>query len=144
MKNLNKRFLRGQRGLALLATLSLLVFLAMMINTVLRGNVTRRRYLQARQDSMVALCLAEAGVHEALHALGSNTVRASLRRPIRQGTFNVEWHPEKSTIDTYRILSTGTTYRDDPTSACKRITVRVHVRRRGSAPDLRVLSWRIE
>ena len=131
----------NQRGLALVTMLVLLAFLTMMIASVVKGNLVRRRYLQVRFNSTIALCLAESGVSEAAQAL-AGTQAGSASGRIGQGTFEVEWRPVTSETGVYEIISTGIACHDDPTSPRKRVTVRV--RRDRLTKRLSVLSWRVE
>jgi len=144
--------LGNRRGIALIATLALLIFLAAMMGAVFRANITQRRYLNVRQDSMAALCLAESGVQEALQALASNRVLSeaegkpeeSLRRAVGDGSFHAKRSPVPSAANVYEITSTGIAHPGDPVSPRKTIKVRVQVQRAGTSVGLRVLSWQQE
>ena len=144
MKRLREKARDHQRGLALVATLVLLMFLASMIAAVLKGNLNRRRYIEVRQDNIVALCLAEAGLHEALHTLAASPAAASLHGGNEQGVFDVECRIDGSAPDAYEIVSIGQAHRREEVSAGRTIRACVEVLPEGSTPRLRTLSWSAE
>ena len=88
---------RDERGFAMIATLVLFVFLTVMIAAVLKGNATRRNYLRTRRRQMIALCMAESGVQEALHALAARSPEiSSLARVVGSDRFEARWAPLKA------------------------------------------------
>ena len=136
-----------ERGMAMLATLSLFLFLTVMITAVLKGNITRRRYLRTRHDQMIALCLAESGIQEALHALGTGPAEdGSIERAVGRGRIETHWSKLKAGDETYELVSIGIARAIEPASARKTICVRVELQASAgeSASGPRILSWQIK
>ena len=145
--NMNMKGRRNARGFAMIATLVLFGFLTVMIAAVLRGNATRRNYLRMRRHQMVALCMAESGVQEALHALATRSPEIfSLERGVGSGRFEARWARVEGADDVYEIVSIGTAYAGESASAVKRVRVRVKLQDRGDGlpAAARTLSWCLE
>jgi len=144
--------MRGRRrqrehGMVMLATLSLFIFLTVMIAAVLKGNVTRRRHLRSRQDQMVARCLAESGAHQAIHALTTGRGDVSLlARAVGRGRFEASWRELEGASGAYEIVSLGVSRPRNPSSARRIVRVRVELGpRSGSAgAEVHVRSWGLE
>jgi len=134
---------RNERAFAMVATLSLFVILTAMIAVILRSNAGTRMHLKSRRNYMMALCLAESGVEEALHALGTDREKvAQIARTVGRGGFEVSWQAVEGMPGVYEILSTGFVG-PDHNVARKRLCVRAAVDDRNSLPPspVRVLAW---
>jgi hypothetical protein len=117
----------------------LTIFLTAMIAVVIRGNVAQRKYLRLRRSEIVALCLAESGVAEALRAIalqsGGNRIETAVSGSRR---FRVEWREERPGTRTYEILSVGINDTEDLAPARRTVRIRAQVPV-GLPPQ--VLSW---
>ena len=141
--NMGRNHRTNERAFAMVATLSLFVILTAMIAVILRSNAGTRMHLKTRRNYMTALCLAESGVEEALHALGSGRGRvAQLSRSVGRGGFEVTWQAVEGMPGVYEIVSLGSAGPAE-NLARKRLCVRVAVDNRPSGPPgpVRVLAW---
>lgn len=129
-----------QRGLALLSTMALMLFLTAMAVVVVRDNAVRRGHIRARQDHATALALAEAGVQQALHALAAGKP-AVIDGAVGRGRYHAEAVAEPEAA-VYLITATGNARPDMPNALPKRLTVRARITRDGGRPSVRVLSWK--
>jgi len=141
--NMGRNRRRNERAMAMVATLSLFVILTAMIAVILRSNAAARIQLKTRRDYMRALCLAESGVEEAVHALGSGRGGvAPLTGTVGRGGFEVSWQGVEGMPGVYEIVSLGFAGPAE-NLALKRLCVRVVVDDRNSSPPspVRVLAW---
>jgi len=117
---------KEQRGVALLATLCLFMFLSVMIAATLMGNATQRRFLRLRMDVIRAKINAESGLHEGLHAMAMGRGHGTLNRDIGAGGYDVEWAPEENAPEQRVLRATGISRRTEATAPRKtcRITIR--------------------
>jgi Tfp pilus assembly protein PilX len=128
-----------RRGIALVATLALIIFLSAMIAEVIRGNVAQRRYLRVRRSETVALCLAESGVAEALRAIARQSGENKIETADSGGRkFRVEWREERPGAHTYEIRSVGINDSEDLASARRTVKVRAQV---PVGQPARILFW---
>jgi type II secretory pathway pseudopilin PulG len=129
----------GRRGIALIATLVLLIFLAAMIATVLQGDVAQRRQVRLRRSQNIALALAESGVAEAIRAIarqsGENKIESGVSADRK---FQVEWHEAQGGAGAYEIRSIGINDSDALVSAHRVVRVRAEV---PPGQPARILSW---
>ena len=141
--NMGRNHRTNEGAFAMVATLSLFLILTAMIAVILRSNASTRMHLKSRRNHMMALCLAESGVEEALHAIGSGRGRvAHLTGAVGRGGFEVTWQAVEGMPGVYEIISTGFV-RPDDNIARKRLCVRAAVADRDSPPPspVRVLAW---
>jgi hypothetical protein len=128
-----------QRGIALIVTLALIIFLSAMIAEVIRGNVAQRRCLRLRRSETAALCLAESGVAEALRAIalqsGGNRIETTISVSRK---FRVEWREERPGTGTYEIRSVGINDTEDLAPARRTVKVRAQV---SADRPAQILSW---
>ena len=128
-----------RQGIALVATLALLIFLSAMIAEVIRGNVSQRRYLRLRRSAAVALRLAESGVAEALRAIARQSGESQIETADSGGgNFHVEWREERPGARTYEIRSVGINDTENLDAARRTVKVRVQV---PVGQPARILSW---
>jgi hypothetical protein len=128
-----------RRGIALVATLALMIFLSAMIAEVIRGNVAQRKYLRLRRSETVALCLAESGAAEALRAIARQSGENRIETADSGGRkFRVEWREERTGTRTYEIRSVGINDTEDLAPARRTVVIRAQV---PVGQPARILSW---
>jgi len=125
-------------GIALIATLALLVFLTMLVAVVIHGNLTQRKYVRLRQEEAQALCLAEAGVNEAIRAIARQGAEKTLERAAGAGAFRVRWQETQAGADICEVRAVSIADVEDENSTRREVTVHVQV---SPGRPARILSW---
>lgn len=125
-------------GIALIATLVLLVSLTMLIAVVFQGNMTQRKYIRLRQEEAQALCLAESGVNEAIRAIARQGAETTLERAAGAGAFRVRWQETQAGANIYEVRAVGIVDVEDADSSRREVTVHVQV---SAGHPARILSW---
>jgi hypothetical protein len=110
---------------------------SLILTAMLQHNATQRTALKRRQHATEALCLADAGIAEALHRLAATPAPGRLTRALGQGSCEVVWTAAPGAPGAWDILSTGLHRGPNPASVRRSIRARAVVAPAG----VRLTAW---